>query len=161
MSSLNNIWCKLNTNLLSKYLNKLKVFLNQFEQSNTRKNESANRIAIYTSIFESFIKFAQTDREQTHQIYSQVVQFFHFIVSEFTFDASDVRERKLIDLIAEVVIKLEDELLTQKLISLESQDLNEVKFLMVFCIKCRLVVQQDQLVTILNSSVKIMLENIE
>jgi hypothetical protein len=163
LSSLNNIWCKLNTNLLTKYLNKLKIFLKQFEkiELSCPGAESENRLRLYTAIFENCIKFSHVDREQTHQIYTQVVQFFYFICSELSFNTADHKEMKLVDLMVDVVVKFEDESLLARIISLEQGDLNEIQFLKIFYLKARLVILNEQPFKILNSSIQILLDNIE
>lgn len=165
LNSLNNIWCKLNTNLLSKYLNKLKVFLSQFEAANDASSEyQKKRQALYTAIFESCLKFSQADREGKHQIYAQIVQFFYFVCSEFSFNVSGAgadSEKKLVNLMADVVIKLEDEHLLARISSLEEGNLNEIQFLKILYFKCRLIIQGDQPFRILNSSIQIILDNIE
>ena len=79
------IWCRLNPNLLLKFLNKLKVFLKSDGDENMRRQA-------ISCIFESLLKFSQSDREATHQIYSQVVDFLHFMWSQFCFDPSVANE---------------------------------------------------------------------
>ena len=68
---------------------------------------------------------------------------------------------KLVDLMVDVVVKFEDESLLARIISLEQGDLNEIQFLKIFYLKARLVILNEQPFKILNSSIQILLDNIE
>jgi len=61
-----------------------------------------------------------------------------------------------------VLVKLNDEFLTKKLLDLEkSEDLSDVKLVMVFYVKCRLFSRKNLPISELTSSVEIFIENIE
>lgn len=156
LGSLNTIWSKLNENLLAKYLNKLKLFL-KHQEPNLSPIDSSR---LYTKIFQSIFKFARTEYEETHHIYAQVVQFFRFICTEFTIDPTQVNGIELLNRIADIIV-LFDNNLYEEIFHMDRDDLDEMKFLMVFYIKCRLVVCQHQPIIIINGSIQILLENIE
>lgn len=140
-------------------MNKLKLYLNQTENNSFYSKDKRNNL--YTNIFESLVKFAQAERENTHLIYSQIIDFFTYVCSEFTFDVSDETEIKLVDKITDIVIKLDDETFMKKIIDLEKDNLNETRFLMIFYIKCHSIVNQTQSISIINESIQILVQNIE
>ena len=78
--SLNVIWSKLNKILLEKFLNKIKIFLKQNWSKNVIEDEKMNDI--FKSILNSLIEYSKTKREN----YSQVLDFYNYIYSEFCFD---------------------------------------------------------------------------
>ncbi len=159
LSSLCVLSSKLNSSLLIKYLNKLKLFLRQKDADLA----PAQRTLLFTTLLDSLVKFASADRELTHQVYSQIVDFFHFVCTEFTFYVAVAEDARMVDKIVDIIVKLDDELVTQRLLlDLErSEDLSDIKFLMVFYVRCRLISGQNMAMSELNTSVKILVENIE
>lgn len=144
-SSLKKIWPRLNKVLLVKFINKIKVFLKQ-----NSMNESRNKM--FTAILDSLLEYSKENKNETN-IHLEIIDFYYFIYSDFSFNINDHLQRLIADKLALTLASFDDERIINFINALEQMpDLNE-KVLMLFYIKCRLVSLQYKSISFISSSV--------
>ena len=81
---MNVIWSRLDRVLLIKFLSKIQIFLKQ-----NYKNDSSSRNQTFACILDSLDEFSDTNRENKNEKYAEILDFYVFIFSEFSFDITD------------------------------------------------------------------------
>ena len=113
-------------------------------------NESRNKM--FTAILDSLLKYSKENKNETN-IHLEIIDFYYFIYSDFSFNINDHLQRLIADKLALTLASFDDERNINFINALEQMpDLNE-KVLMLFYIKCRLVSLQYKPISFISSSV--------
>lgn len=113
-------------------------------------NESRNKM--FTAILDSLLEYSKENKNETN-IHLEIIDFYYFIYSDFSFNINDHLQRLIADKLALTLASFDDERNINFINALEQMpDLNE-KVLMLFYIKCRLVSLQYKPISFISSSV--------
>lgn len=113
-------------------------------------NESRNKM--FTAILDSLLEYSKENKNETN-IHLEIIDFYYFIYSDFSFNINDHLQRLIADKLALTLASFDDERIINFINALEQMpDLNE-KVLMLFYIKCRLVSLQYKSISFISSSV--------
>ena len=113
-------------------------------------NESRNKM--FTAILDSLLEYSKENKNETN-IHLEIIDFYYFIYSDFSFNINDHLQRLIADKLALTLASFDDERIINFINALEQMpDLNE-KVLMLFYIKCRLVSLQYKPISFISSSV--------
>ncbi|CAF0998112.1 unnamed protein product [Brachionus calyciflorus] len=139
---------RFNLTLIRKFLNKLKLFLKQ-KSLNSRQEFNGFIHKIISSVYE----FISRDKECSGDVLKEAVNFFVYLSKEFNFRPNFTQEIPILDLIVNVIEKLDDTELMMYLIKLEDILPFDERFLMNFYIRSKLVAKQYQPFMILNEPI--------
>ena len=96
--SLHVIWSRLNKNLLTKFINKIKIFLKQCDLT--------NQALLIPAILDSMNEFCEKSENEN---YSNVLDFYYFILSEFCFNVNDSSQIHILNKLAFTFIAFDDD----------------------------------------------------